>query len=80
MFIVNVRKISKGTNSRIKLVLLYFVFCSSLLAENTSLVEFNSSGDLLINKSFKIQEGKTLRFESPAGDIRVFTSDEQEVS
>lgn len=79
MFIVNVRKISKGTNSRIKLVLLYFVF-AFLLTENTSLVEFNSSGDLLINKSFKIQEGKTLRFESPAGDIRVFTSDEQEVS
>lgn len=32
---------------------------------------------MLINKSFKIQEGKTLRFESPVGDIRVFTSDKQ---
>lgn len=65
--------------NKINLILFLFVLKSILLAESISFIEVFPSGDLLINKSFKTQEGKTLRFESPAGDIRVFTSDKQEV-
>lgn len=36
-------------------------------------------GDVIVDKTFKTKEGKTLIFESSAGDVRIYTSDKPEV-
>lgn len=48
-------------------------------AKIPDLLNFYLMGDVIVNKSFKTSEGKTLIFEGTGGDIRIYTSEKPEV-
>lgn len=53
-------------------------FINSIENEREFLADFIFS-DVIVDKTFKTKEGKTLIFESSAGDIRIYTTDKPEV-
>lgn len=55
------------------------MFYALLKGGNPDINNLFLSSDVIFNKAFKTQEGKTLIFESSAGDIRIYTSDRNEV-
>jgi DUF4097 and DUF4098 domain-containing protein YvlB len=62
-----------------RLAFVILLFNSFLFAENPDIANIILLSDVIIEKSFKTSEGKTLIFESSSGDIRIYTSDKPEV-
>lgn len=63
----------------IKAFILVFVFKSILFPKAPGVVKLYLMGEIIFDKTFQTKEGKTLNFESSAGDIRIYTSDNPEV-
>ena len=63
----------------IKIFILTITFKSFLFAGPPDIIKLYLMGEIIFDKTFQTKEGKTLVFESSAGDIRVYTSDKPEV-
>ncbi len=61
------------------LILLVLLMCNLSLMANHPVGMTILSEDVIIDKSFKIKNQRNLFFESGAGDVRVYTSDKNEI-
>lgn len=62
-----------------KTIFFIFLLNSFLKAGNPDIINLFLLSDVIVDKTFKTQPGKTLIFEGAGGDVRIYTSDKPEV-